>query len=188
MDKSRITQTLQALTTVLFRCPGWAATSGRQDAFGMRDLSMWTLFLLVAAAWYQFLFLPTREQNTELRRKLEFREGEMNQALVRLKRVCTETAMLRQGQREAWERAGRVQLGWLAPGEALYPVLWRREHPRWHPGVTGAERERLRVVRTAQLQMSSRRPPRIVSRPTRSSQVASLHGHQTHQQGLTGAR
>jgi hypothetical protein len=176
LDKSRITQTLQALTTVLFRCPGLAATSGRQDAFGWRDLFFWTVFLLVAAAWYQFLFLPTREQNTQLRQKLEHRENEAHQAQVKLDRVRAETTALRQGQGEAWERAGRVQLGWLAPGEALDPALWKREHPRWQPGVTGAERERHRAELIALLRTQPRRSLRTPPRPVRP-QVASLEEH-----------
>jgi hypothetical protein len=175
LDKSRITQTLQALTTVLFRCPGLATTSGRQDAFGLRDLFFWTVFLLITAAWYQFLFLPTREQNTQLRQKLEHCEQEAHQAQLKLTRVRAETTALRQGQGDAWERAGRVQLGWLAPDEALDPVLWKREHPRWQPGVTGAERERYRAALLALLGMQPRRTLQTIPRPVRP-QVASLQG------------
>jgi len=176
MDKNRITQTLQALTTVLFRCPGLAATSGRQDAFGMRDLFLWTLFLLMAAAWYQFLFLPVREQNIQLQQQLERREREAHQAQIRLDRVRAETTMLRQGQREAWERAGRVQLGWLAPGEALDPAIWKRENPRWNPGLTGAERERQRAAQTAQMPIRRRPTQCSIGCPIRSPQLASALG------------
>jgi hypothetical protein len=176
LDKSRITQTLQALTTVLFRCPGLAATSTRRDAFGMKDLFFWAFFLLALAGWYEFLFLPTREQNTQLRQKLELRGREAHQAKVKLDRVRAETTALRQGQRDAWERAGRVQLGWLAPGEALDPVLWRREHPRWQPGVTGAARECRQAALVALVRTLPRRSQYTAPRPVRPPQVAAMQG------------
>jgi len=174
VDKRRVTQTLHALTTVLFRCPGLSANSDRRDTFGLRDVFFWAVFLLICAAWYEFLFVPTRSHNAQLEQQLEQRVHEVQQAEVRLGRLRQETTALREGHKEAWVRAARVQLGWLAPDEALDPGLWQREHPQWNAGVTGAERERQQrqaAIDAAMREMNrpSRRAPR---RPRRRPQVA----------------
>lgn len=191
MDKRRVTQTLQALTTVLFRCPGLKASAGHQDAFGMRDVFAWSVFLLLVAAWYQVLFLPTREQNTQLSQRLEQRQRDEHKAQIRLARIRQETTALRNNQKDAWERAARVQLGWLAPGEALDPQTWCREHPRWQAGVSGSQRVAqqhqaelnalLRVPVPSRRQTFHRTPAlpyRTMPPPSAPPQVASAPGRE----------
>jgi len=182
VDKRRVTQTLHALTTVLFRCPGLSASSGRQDAFGLRDVFFWAVFLLIAGAWYELLFVPTRAQNAQLQQALQQRQYEAHQAEVRQARLQQETGALQEGRKEAWVRAARVQLGWLAPDEALDPVLWRREHPRWNAGITGAERERqqrqaaMNATLRAMAPQQRRLPRRTLPQPARRPQVAATRG------------
>jgi hypothetical protein len=130
-SKPGFTDTLCALTTRIFRCHGLAPSSERHDQVGGQDLVFWLAFAAVGAAWYFLLFQPTRERNAMLAGRLTVLQAQLRAEQVERGRLRREIQALARGAPEAWERAARIQLGWLQPGEVTDRDVWRREHPQW---------------------------------------------------------
>jgi hypothetical protein len=130
-SKPGFTDTLCALTTRIFRCHGLAPSSERHDQVGGRDFAFWLALAAVGAAWYFLLFQPTRERNAMLAGRLTVLQAQWRAEHIEQARLRREIQALARGEAGAWERAARVQLGWLQPGEVTNREVWRREHPQW---------------------------------------------------------
>lgn len=126
-SKPGLTQTLYALTTRVFRCRGLAQQSLEGDRFGGHDAAYWIVFCALAAAWFFFLFQPLRQRNEMLRGRKDVLEAQSRAEEIELRRLRNETAMLERKDPGAWERAARVKLGWLKPGEITDILAWRRQ-------------------------------------------------------------
>jgi len=131
---TRLTQTLCALTTQLFRCRGLAPTPPGAERLGRREFLFWVLFIALGAGWYFLHWRPVRERNAMLSGRLTVLEAQHHAEELQLARVRREILTLERGRPEAWERAARARLGWLKPGEAVDLAAWLRAHPGWDPG------------------------------------------------------
>lgn len=127
--RNRLTQTLHELSTLLFRCGGLAAATPEAERPANRDVAVWVICVSMLAAWYFFVFDPVRERNAMLRGRLSVLTSQCRAEQTELARVQREVQSLRRGQPQAWERAARLQLGFLKPGETTDLVAWRRQHP-----------------------------------------------------------
>lgn len=126
-SKPGLTQTLYALTTRVFRCRGLAQQSPEGDRFGGHDAAYWIVFTALAAAWFFFLFQPLRQRNEMLRGRKDVLEAQSRAEEIELRRLRSEMTMLERKDPGAWERAARVKLGWLKPGEITDILAWRRQ-------------------------------------------------------------
>jgi hypothetical protein len=145
---TRLTQTLCALTTQLFRCRGLAPTPPGAERFNRRELLFWALFIALGAGWYFLHWGPVRERNAMLSGRLTVLEAQRRAEELQLARVRRESLTLERGWPDAWERAARARLGWLKPGEAVNLSAWLRAHPGWDPGNCSAARSIAEATRT----------------------------------------
>jgi hypothetical protein len=149
---TRLTQTLCALTTQLFRCRGLAPTPPGAERFNRRELLFWILFIALGAGWYFLHWQPVRQRNAMLSGRLTVLEAQRHAEELQLARVRREILTLERGKPDAWERAARAKLGWLKPGEAVDVAVWLRAHPGWDCGSCAAVR--------AMAQAANNRAPR----------------------------
>jgi len=122
-----VTQTVQALTTRIFKCRGLAPQPLQHDQFGVHDVVFWLVFASLGAAWYFFLLEPQRQRNAMLQGRLTVLNAQQRAEDVELRRLRRELDLLRKGDTQAWERAARKRLGWLLPGEETNIQAWRRK-------------------------------------------------------------
>lgn len=115
----RLTQTLSALTTRIFRCRGLEPQPLRDEREGAHDALLVLLSVLLLAGWYYFCFEPLRERNAMLAGRLDVLRAQQRAEERELARLKRETEQLASGDPLAWERAARARLGWLRPGEVV---------------------------------------------------------------------
>lgn len=125
-SKPGFTQTLYALTTRVFRCRGLSQQAPEQDKFGGHDAAYWIVFCALAAGWYFFLFEPQRQRNEMLIGRQDVLQSQLRAENVELRRLRNEMTLLQRKDPTAWERAARLKLGWLKPGEITDILAWRR--------------------------------------------------------------
>lgn len=92
--------------------------------------------------WYFAWYAPAVRRVRMLEARAESLRGTLTAAKRELYRVRTDSAALRRSEPQAWERAARVRLGWLAPGEINDVTSWRRaeEEENRREGVGEARR------------------------------------------------
>lgn len=124
-----LTQKLQSLTTQIFRCGGLSTQTEQGDRVNLLEVASWLIFFCLASGWYFFVFQPQRQRNELLTGRMEVLNAQANAEEVELNRVRREVNALEKGNKQAWERAARLQLGWIKPGEYLNLADARRGLP-----------------------------------------------------------
>lgn len=163
-SRRSVTETLQAVTTAMFRCEGMGRQSSGHDRFGWHDLAWWVVVGAVAAAWYFMLYEPQRQRNQMLRGRLDVLKSQLKAEETELNRVRREVTALESDDPQAWERAARARLGWLEPDEVLDVLRWRRDqiaagHPDPLPGLIAPPIVRPTPTRPRRAQASPQRRP-----------------------------
>lgn len=120
---TRLTRTLNAVTSI-FRCHGLQHVPSDADSFGAHDLLYWILFVGVLSGWFLFIFAPQHERLSMLEGRLQVLNSHLRLEKREAKRLESSIDALTHGDPHAWERAARVQLGWVEPGEIIDVASW----------------------------------------------------------------
>jgi hypothetical protein len=120
---TRIARGLSAVTSI-FRCHGLQHTPSDADRLGSHDLIYWILFVGLLATWFLFLFAPQHERLGMLEGRLHVLHSHLGVEKRELKRLERSINDLTRGDPHAWERAARLQLGWVEPGEIVDLASW----------------------------------------------------------------
>lgn len=115
---TRITRAFGTVTSI-FRCHGLQHLPPGVDRVGGHDLFYWCGFLALMTGWFLFVYAPQCRRVEKLTGRQQALALEFSQDTRSLARLEQGIGDLRQGSALAWERAARVRLGWLQPGETL---------------------------------------------------------------------
>jgi hypothetical protein len=115
-------------TETVFRCLGLRKRLAEEDRWGLHDVAYLLITTTVLALWYFAWYAPMRGRGEVLNGRADELQGRLIAAERELYRVRSGLEALRKSDPEAWERAARVHLGWLKPGEVSDVPAWRRTH------------------------------------------------------------
>jgi len=121
---TRITRTLSAITSQVFRCHGLMRPKADADNLGIHDIAYWLIFLSCLAGWFLFYFAPQRERLGLLDDRRDVLAAHLAAEKRELKRLERSVKALQQGDPFAWERAARGRMGWVEPGEITDISTW----------------------------------------------------------------
>jgi hypothetical protein len=126
----KLTKTFAALTSQIFRCPGLDSPAPDADRLGLHDIAYWLIFLSLGTGWFLFLFVPQRERLKWLEGRQQVLTSHIQAEKKELARLQRSIQDFAQNDPLAWERAARLRLGWVAPGEVVDVRRLRVEQPR----------------------------------------------------------
>jgi hypothetical protein len=86
------------------------------------------LFAAFAALWWLGWQAPAARRTALLEGRTAELRGRLTAAERELYRIHAGLDELQRAEPEAWERAARARLGWLAPDEIVDVPAWRRKH------------------------------------------------------------
>ncbi len=184
---TRITRAFGTVTSI-FRCHGLQHLPPGVDRVGGHDLFYWCGFLALMTGWFLFVYAPQCRRVEKLTGRQQALALELTQDSRALARLEQGIGDLRQGSALAWERAARVRLGWLQPGETLDAGSLLRAAPNNGPHPNSIPDWQVAQRPDTQLQLPPLQRPRIprLPRPTPPSMLAQTQRGQFADAGTLG--